>query len=101
VWPIEIPQFFTRKLKYHPGSELGALEVEFGPLPVGKPDYSGVWLDTKFGSAQFKKIPQSEFVCKSYNCFTKARPGYGSGRRNMNQNRNQVRHKLVVCDSKG
>jgi hypothetical protein len=24
-------------LKHHPGSELGALEVEFEPLPVGKP----------------------------------------------------------------
>jgi hypothetical protein len=25
-------------LKHHPGSVLGALEVESGPLPVGKPD---------------------------------------------------------------
>jgi hypothetical protein len=35
MWPIEIPQFLTQKLKYHPGFELGALEAEFGPLPVG------------------------------------------------------------------
>jgi hypothetical protein len=38
VWRIEIPQFLARNLKHHPGSELGALEVEFGPLPVGKPN---------------------------------------------------------------
>jgi hypothetical protein len=38
VWPREIPQFSARKLKHHPGSELGALEVEFGPLSMGKPD---------------------------------------------------------------
>jgi hypothetical protein len=38
VWPREIPQFSARNLKHHPGSELGALEVEFGPLPMGKPD---------------------------------------------------------------
>jgi hypothetical protein len=35
VWPIEIPQFLTRKLKHHPSSELGALEVEFRPLSIG------------------------------------------------------------------
>jgi hypothetical protein len=32
---------FSAKVKApsrHPGSELGALEVEFGPLPVGKPN---------------------------------------------------------------
>jgi hypothetical protein len=38
VWPRDIPQFSARKLKHHPGSELGALEVEFGPLSMGKPD---------------------------------------------------------------
>jgi hypothetical protein len=38
MWPIEISQFLAQNLKHHPGSELGALEVEFGPLPVGKPD---------------------------------------------------------------
>jgi hypothetical protein len=38
VWPIEISQFSAQNLKYHPSFELGALEVEFGPLPVGKPD---------------------------------------------------------------
>jgi hypothetical protein len=32
VWPIEIPYFLARNLKHHPGSELDALEVEFGPL---------------------------------------------------------------------
>jgi hypothetical protein len=47
VWPREIPQFAARNLKHHPGSELGALEVEFGPLPVGKR-----W-DAKFDSTQF------------------------------------------------
>jgi hypothetical protein len=38
MWPIEISQFSAQNLKQHPGSELGALEVEFGPLPLGKPD---------------------------------------------------------------
>jgi hypothetical protein len=52
VWPIEIPQFSAQNLKHHPGSELGVLEVEFGPLPMGKPDYGGVWLDVKFDSIQ-------------------------------------------------
>jgi hypothetical protein len=26
----------------HPGSELGALEVQFGPIPIGKPVYVGL-----------------------------------------------------------
>jgi hypothetical protein len=38
VWPREISQFSARKLKHHPDSEFGALESEFGPLHVGKPD---------------------------------------------------------------
>jgi hypothetical protein len=38
---MEIPQFLARYLNHHPGSELGALEVEFGPLPMGKPDKGG------------------------------------------------------------
>jgi hypothetical protein len=38
VWPIEIPQFLAPNLKHHPGSELGAFEAEFEPLPTGKPD---------------------------------------------------------------
>jgi hypothetical protein len=38
VWPIEIPQFLAPNLKHHPGSELGAFEVEFETLPTGKPD---------------------------------------------------------------
>jgi hypothetical protein len=38
VWAIEIPQFSAQNLKHHPGSELGALEVKFGPLSMGKPD---------------------------------------------------------------
>jgi hypothetical protein len=98
VWPIEIPQFLARNLKLHPNSELGALEVEFGPLPVCKPD----WLDVKFDSTQFqKKVPQSKFVRKSYDRFTKACPGHGFGRRNMSQNQNQVRQKLAVCDRQG
>jgi hypothetical protein len=29
----------ARNLKHHPDSELGALEVEFGPLPMGKPGW--------------------------------------------------------------
>jgi hypothetical protein len=37
VWLIEIPQFLAQNLKHHPSSEFGALEVESGPLPVGKP----------------------------------------------------------------
>jgi hypothetical protein len=36
--PIEIPQFLAPNLKHYPGSELGAFEVEFEPLPMGKPD---------------------------------------------------------------
>jgi hypothetical protein len=48
----------------------------------------------------FKKVPQSEFVCKSYDRFTEARPGYGSGRQNMTRNQNRVRRKLAVCDGK-
>jgi hypothetical protein len=48
-----------------------------------------------------KKVPQSEFVCKSYDRFTEARPGYGSERQNMTQNRNRVRQKHVVFDGKG
>jgi hypothetical protein len=48
-----------------------------------------------------KKVPQSEFVCKSYDRFTEAHPGYGSGRQNMTRNRNRVRQKLAVCDGKG
>jgi hypothetical protein len=55
VWPIEIPQFLARNLKHHSDSELGALELEFGPLPTGKPDWIGVWLDAKFDSNQFQK----------------------------------------------
>jgi hypothetical protein len=59
-------------------------------------------LDAKFNSTQFqKKVPQSEFVCKSYDRFTEARPGYGSRRQNMTRNQNWVRQKLAVCDGKG
>jgi hypothetical protein len=60
------------------------------------------WLNAKFDSTQifFEKVPQSEIVWKSYDRFIAARPGYGSGRRNMTQNRNQVSEKLVVCDGK-
>jgi hypothetical protein len=36
MWPIEIRQFSVQNLKHHPSSELGALEVKFVPLPVGK-----------------------------------------------------------------
>jgi hypothetical protein len=39
----------------------------------------------------FKKKPQSEFVCKSYDRFPEAHLGYGSGRQNMTRNRNRVR----------
>jgi hypothetical protein len=41
----------------------------------------------KFDSTQFqKKVPQFEFVCKSYDRFIEARSGYGSERQNMTQN---------------
>jgi hypothetical protein len=80
----------VRNLKRHPGSEVGALEVKWG----------GVWLDAKFDSTQFKKVHQSEFVCKSYDRFIEARPGYGCVRRNMTRNQNRVRQKLAVCDGK-
>jgi hypothetical protein len=72
------------------------------PLPVGKPDKGGAWLDAKFNSTKFqKKVSQSEFVCKSYDRFTELRPGCGSGRRNTTRNQNRVRQKLAVCDAKG
>jgi hypothetical protein len=35
---MEIPHFFAENLKHHPDSELGALQVGFGPLRMGKPD---------------------------------------------------------------
>jgi hypothetical protein len=38
---------------------------------------------------------------QKYDRFAEARPGYGSGRQNMTQNRNRVRQKLDVCDGKG
>jgi hypothetical protein len=38
VWPVEITQFLARNLNDHRGSELGAIEVEFGHLPTGGPD---------------------------------------------------------------
>jgi hypothetical protein len=41
------------KFKAQSRYELGALEVVFGPLPVGKPDLGWVWLDAKFDSTQF------------------------------------------------
>jgi hypothetical protein len=81
MWPIEIPQFSTQNLKHHPSSELGALEVEFVPLPVGKPS----WMRNLI-LPNLKKVPQFKFVCKSYDCFTEAHPGYSSGRRNMTRN---------------
>jgi hypothetical protein len=88
----------ARNLKHHPGFELDALEVEFEPLPVGKPDG---WLDVKFDSTQFqKKVPQSEFACKSYDRFIKPRPSYGSERRNMTQNRNRVRQNLLFVTAR-
>jgi hypothetical protein len=49
MWPVEILQFLAQNLKHHPGSELGGLEVEFGPLP------SRVWWDAKFDYTQFQK----------------------------------------------
>jgi hypothetical protein len=85
----KIPQFLAQNLRHHPGSELGALEVEFG------------WMQNLIVPNFKKKLPQSEFVCKSYDRFTEARPGYDSGRRNMTRNRNWVRQKLAICDGKG
>jgi hypothetical protein len=79
----------------------GALEVEFGPLPMGKPDYGGFGGMRNLILPNFKKkVPQSEFVWKSYDRFTEACMGYGSGRQNMTQNQNRVSQKLAVCDGK-
>jgi hypothetical protein len=39
---MEISQFSARNLKHHPGSELGAFEVEFGTLGMGKPVLDGL-----------------------------------------------------------
>jgi hypothetical protein len=94
VWPREIPQFLARKLKHHPSSELGALEVEFEPLPV-------VWWDAKFDSTQKNFKSTSIRVRMQKDCFTEARPGYGSGRQNMTRNQNRVRQKLAICDGNG
>jgi hypothetical protein len=103
VWPREIPQFSARNLKHHLGSELGGLEVEFGPLPVGKPDYGGSGGMRNLILPNFKKkyLNPSLYAKVMTDCFTKARPGYGSGRQNMTRNRNWVRQKLSICDSKG
>jgi hypothetical protein len=69
---------------------------------LGQTQLRWVWLDAKFDSTQFqKKVPQTEFICKSYDCFTEARPGYGSVRQNMTLNQNWVRQKLTICDGKG
>jgi hypothetical protein len=38
VWPIEIIQLLAWNLKHHPGSVVGAVQVKFVPLAVGKPD---------------------------------------------------------------
>jgi hypothetical protein len=74
VWPSEIPQFSEWNLKHHPESELGALEVEFVPLPMGKPNKGGFGGMRNLILPNFKKkVPQSEFVCKSYDRFTEAR----------------------------
>jgi hypothetical protein len=48
-----------------------------------------------------KKVPQSEFICKSYDRFIEARPDYDSRRRNMTRDQNRVRQKLIVYDGKG
>jgi hypothetical protein len=48
----------------------------------------------------FKKVPQSKFICKSYDGFTKARPGHGSGRWNLTRNRNRVRQKILYVMAK-
>jgi hypothetical protein len=37
--------------------------------------------------SNFKKVNQSKFVCKSYDRFTEARPGYGSGRQNDSESK--------------
>jgi hypothetical protein len=90
---------------YRNSTTFSTLEVRsrIWATSCGKTRLGWVWLDVKFDSTQifFKKVPQSEFVCKSYDRFIEARPGYGSGRRDMTWNRNRVRQKLIVCDGKG
>jgi hypothetical protein len=51
---LEIFHIFSTKFKA-PSRARGALEVEFGPLPMGKPDYGWVWWDAKFDFTQFQK----------------------------------------------
>jgi hypothetical protein len=42
---VKIPQFSAQNLKHHSDSDLGALEVKFGPLLMGKPDWVGLsWM---------------------------------------------------------
>jgi hypothetical protein len=101
VWPTEIPQCLVQKLKHHSVSELGALEAEFGLFPWANRTRVGYAWMRNLILPNLKKVSQSEFICKSYDRFTEARPGYSSGRCNMTQNQNQVRQKHTVCDGKG
>jgi hypothetical protein len=72
----------------HPGHTYGGFVPSLSEWGMT----GGVWWDAKFDSTQFqKKVPQSEFVCKSYDSCTEARLGYGSGRQNMTRNQNRVR----------
>jgi hypothetical protein len=70
MWSIEISQFSARNLKHHLSSELGALEVEFGPLAMGKPDWVG------FGWMQNWILPNSKFFARFRVRFAKLWPFY-------------------------
>jgi hypothetical protein len=71
VWPIEITQFLARNLKHHPGSELGSLEIKFGFLPMGKPNWDWFgWMQNLILPNFKKKLPDFEFGSQSYAHFT-------------------------------
>jgi hypothetical protein len=75
VWSIEIPQSSTQNLKHRPGSKLGALEVEFGPLPMEKPNWVGFgWMQNLILPNFKKQLPDFEFGSQSYDYFTKPPP---------------------------
>jgi hypothetical protein len=77
VWLIQIPQFSAQNLKHRLDSELGALEVVFGPLPVGKPRVGFGWMRNLI-LPNFKIfLPDFEFGSQSYGRFTEPHPSSG------------------------
>jgi hypothetical protein len=75
---------FSMKFKAPSRVRVRCLRSRIWASSRGQTRLGQVWWDAKFDSTQFQKnVPQSEFVCKSYDRFSEARPSYGSGRQNM------------------